>query len=106
MSHVRHYIDYMHTAVTLGLKATLLIAFTSRDQWVAGAFDILKGLASSSNVPIVVIGQPADFEWDACSILTFTNNTHLKQFIAVLTDEEKAKTLAKDEERFMDRSRF
>jgi hypothetical protein len=96
----------MHTAVTPGPKATLPTASTGRDQWVAGAFDILEGSASSPNVPMVVIGQPADFEWDACSILTFTNDTHLRQFMAVLTDEEKAKTLAEDEERFMDRSRF
>ncbi|KAH8773871.1 hypothetical protein F5882DRAFT_505319 [Hyaloscypha sp. PMI_1271] len=105
VSHVRHYMGYKPTAVTPEPKATPSTASTSRDQWVEGAFDVLEGSASQ-NVPMMVMGQPADFEWDVCSVLTFTNDTHLRQFMEVMADEKNAKALAEDEEKFMDRSRF
>ncbi len=106
-SHVRHYIGYMPHAVTSGSNTTAAsAASTNGDQRVETAFDLLGGSASTANVPMVVMGQPTDFEWDACSIITYTNETHFKQFMGVLMDEGNAKILAEDEEKFMDRSRF
>jgi hypothetical protein len=55
---------------------------------------------------MVVMGTPADFDWDVCSIITYTNETHFREFMAVLMEEKAAKTLAEDEEIFMDRSKF
>jgi hypothetical protein len=105
-SHVRHYIGYMPQAVTSQPNTTGSTGSTGGDHRVEAAFDLLEGSASSPNVPIVVMGQPADFEWDACSIITYTNEIHFREFMAVLTDEGNAKILAEDEERFMDRARF
>lgn len=106
-SHIRHYIGYMPTAnTTSALKSTSSAASAGGDQRVGAALDLLEGSASSANVPMVVMGQPSDFEWDTASIITYTDETHFREFMAVLTDKKNANMLAEDEEKFMDRSRF
>ena len=55
---------------------------------------------------MVVQGAASHFDWDVCTILTYTNETHFREFMATLMNPANAKLLADDEEVFMDRSKF
>lgn len=107
-SHSRHYIGYVPQAGSSpSSTAADLSTGTGGDERVRTAEKLLAGSASAGDhVPMVVQGQPADFGWDVCTILTYTSETHFREFMAVLMDEKNAKTLADDEEVFMDRSKF
>lgn len=107
--HSRHYMGYVPQAGAGGPTPASVDASTSSggDERVRTAEKLLAGSASAGDhVPMVVQGQPADFGWDVCTILTYTNETHFREFMAVLMDEKNAKILADDEETFMDRSKF
>ncbi|SPN99928.1 uncharacterized protein DNG_02780 [Cephalotrichum gorgonifer] len=109
--HSRHYIGYVPQSQSGSTPTPPLAADTPTgtggDERVRTAEKLLAGSASAGDhVPMVVQGQPADFGWDVCTILTYTNETHFREFMAVLMDEKNAKTLADDEEIFMDRSKF
>lgn len=109
-SHSRHYMGYVPQGGATAGHAPAAAdppTDTGGDERVRTAEKLLAGSASAGEyVPMVVQGQPADFGWDVCTILTYTNEAHFREFMAVLMDEGNAKTLADDEEIFMDRSKF
>lgn len=104
-SHFRHYVGHVPQREAVEAKDAASKVATG-DARVQTAYDLLEGSASSANAPMVVMGQPSDFDWDVCSVITYTNEIHFRQFMAVLADAENAKVLAEDEEKFMDRSKF
>lgn len=106
--HSRHYIGYIPQAGRCAASAaTDSSANTGGDERVRTAEKLLAGIApAGDHVPMVVQGQPADFGWDVCSIITYINEAHFREFMAVLMDQENAKALADDEEIFMNRSKF
>jgi len=53
---------------------------------------------------VMGLGQASDFAWDGVAVLTFKDEEHFNKAMAVMGDEEKAKALAADEEKFVDRS--
>ena len=108
MSHSRHYMAYVpQTGSTPASAAVDPSAGTGGDERVGTAERLLAGSTSvGAYVPMVVQGQPADFGWDVCTIATYTNETHFREFMAVLMDEKNAKILTDDEEVFTDRSKF
>lgn len=115
-SHSRHYIAYVPQATSTPTMShpapgTEADATGGRggggDQRVKAAAKLLSGSVSAGDsVPMVVQGQPKDFGWDVCTVLRFGSAKHFQAFMAVLMDEENAKVLAEDEEKFMDRSKF
>lgn len=51
-----------------------------------------------------VFGQEYPFPWDAMVVITFEDEEHVKRYMGILKDEDKAKRLHADEERFLDMS--
>jgi len=111
--HSRHYVGYVPQAAAATPNTDADPVPTNADNSAGGdervktAAKLLAGSASAGEyVPMVVQGQPSDFGWDVCTVLTYASAAHFQAFMAVLMDEKNAKILADDEEHFMDRSKF
>ncbi|GES57018.1 inositol-3-phosphate synthase [Aspergillus terreus] len=54
----------------------------------------------------VIVGQQADFDFDAVAELTFADDAALQAFMAKVSAPEAARQIAADEEGFLDRGRL
>lgn len=103
-SHTRNYIGFVPHENSNPAPAP---TGTGGDERVRTAEKLMAGEAPAGEyIPMVLQGEPISFGWDVCTILECTNETHFRDFMAVLMDEDNAKALVEDEEVFMDRSKF
>ena len=54
----------------------------------------------------VLIGNQAEFDYDSVAELVFEDQTHFQLFMGAISENEAAKTLAADEEKFLDRGKM
>lgn len=73
-------------------------------QRVQGPID---GDADNANHPaVVMVGTPADFEYDAFAEIVFDDEAAFQAFFACITQAEAARRIAEDEELFLDREKM
>ena len=54
----------------------------------------------------VLLGAQSDFEYDAMAELTFDDETAFQTFFGIVSEQEAADKISKDEEMFLDRSKM
>ena len=59
---------------------------------------------SNSDVPMVLVGTPNDFAYDAFAELVFVNAAAFQEFFRVIGQSDAATKIAEDEEKFLNRS--
>ena len=65
-----------------------------------------KGGADNSNYPATILmGTPADFEYEAIAELTFDDDIAFQTFFGLVSQKEAAEKIANDEEMFLDRTK-
>lgn len=67
----------------------------------------IEGGADNANHPaMVLVGTPADFEYDVCAEVVFDDEAAFQAFFACVTQAEAARRIAEDEELFLDREKL
>lgn len=61
---------------------------------------------NASHPAVVLVGTPADFEYDAFAELVFDDETAFQAFFACVSQVEAAGRIAEDEEKFLDRAKM